>query len=126
MRNLGVVGPSCAQGNTGILTHDFVHRTHVAVFGFHYPRSLPDWSADDWITRVYEVFEPTRLSVIRHDVTVEHRRSLGQRYREQDQQVRLHNLNAEARSGAERILEWVQARVSRSDLSYTVLPITCC
>lgn len=39
--NLGVVGPSCGRGNTDILTHDFVHRTHAAIFNFHYPRSLP-------------------------------------------------------------------------------------
>jgi hypothetical protein len=41
--NLGVVGPLCKQGNTLVLTHDFTHRTHAVLFGFHYPRSLPDW-----------------------------------------------------------------------------------
>ena len=29
--NLGVVGPRCAEGNTAILTHDLVHRTHLEV-----------------------------------------------------------------------------------------------
>ena len=29
--NLGVVGPVCNEGNTRILTHDLVHRTHLQV-----------------------------------------------------------------------------------------------
>lgn len=69
--NLGVVGPHCPQGNTRILTHDFVHRTHVLIHGFYYPRSLPTWWADDWITRVYQGFNHT-LMVKRHDVVVVH------------------------------------------------------
>jgi hypothetical protein len=36
--------------------HDFTHRTHAAIFGFQYPRSLPDWSSDDWVTYVYSAF----------------------------------------------------------------------
>lgn len=39
--NLGVVGPACSAGANWILTHDFTHRTHAAVFGYQYPRSLP-------------------------------------------------------------------------------------
>jgi GT2 family glycosyltransferase len=26
--NIGIVGPICKQGNTAILTYDFVHRSH--------------------------------------------------------------------------------------------------
>lgn len=48
--NIGVVGPWCKDGNTAILTHDFVHRTHIDIFGFYYPRIFTDWFADDWIT----------------------------------------------------------------------------
>ena len=51
--NIGVVGPTCHEGNTAILTHDFVHKTHHAIFGFHYPPILTDWWLDDWITLVY-------------------------------------------------------------------------
>ena len=39
-------------GNIAILTHDFVHRTHVDIFGFYYPRVFTDWFADDWITGI--------------------------------------------------------------------------
>ena len=41
--NVGVVGPRFDQGKTTILTHDFTHRTHVIMHGFHYPRSMPTW-----------------------------------------------------------------------------------
>jgi hypothetical protein len=29
---VGVVGPKCKEGNQKILTHDFTHRTHAAIF----------------------------------------------------------------------------------------------
>ena len=51
--NVGVVGPTCREGNTKILTHDLVHRTHLAIFEHYYPPVLSDWWMDDWITRVY-------------------------------------------------------------------------
>lgn len=50
---VGVVGPWFREGNVVILTHDFVHRTHVDILGFYYPRVFTDWFADDWITGVY-------------------------------------------------------------------------
>ena len=43
---------SAFRARSWILTHDFTHRTHAVVFGYQYPRSLPDWSSDDWITKV--------------------------------------------------------------------------
>ena len=50
--NLGVVGPICDQGNTKILTHDMVHRTHMQIFAHYYPPVFTDWWMDDWITNV--------------------------------------------------------------------------
>jgi hypothetical protein len=41
--NLGVVGPTCNQGATYILTHDFTHRTHIEVHGTYYPRAFATW-----------------------------------------------------------------------------------
>ena len=52
---VGVVGPHHQGGNTGILTYDFVHRTHVDIFGFYYPRVFSDWFGDDWITKVRQI-----------------------------------------------------------------------
>lgn len=51
--NVGVVGPLCAEGNTLIMTHDFVHRTHLDIFEHYYPPVFSDWWMDDWISKVY-------------------------------------------------------------------------
>lgn len=72
--NVGVVGPRHVGGNEVILTYDFTHATHVDVFGFYYPRELPGWYADNWITRVYE---PGRSRKI-NSVVVRHTMALGQ------------------------------------------------
>lgn len=40
----GVVGPRCTTTQNRILTHDFVHRTHMEIFNMtYYPVELPDW-----------------------------------------------------------------------------------
>lgn len=66
--NVGIVGPTCHEGNSAILTHDFVHRTHHAIFGYHYPSSLTDWWLDDWISQVYGPKRTLKLPdvVVRH------------------------------------------------------------
>jgi hypothetical protein len=64
----GVVGPMCHEGNTAILTHDFVHRSHLDVFPTHYPPLLTDWWMDDWISAVYGKNNTRRLT----DVVVYH------------------------------------------------------
>jgi uncharacterized protein (TIGR01627 family) len=52
--NIGVVGPSCHQGNTAIMTHDLVHRSHLEIFhGYYYPPVFNNWYLDDWISSVY-------------------------------------------------------------------------
>ncbi|EJK78038.1 hypothetical protein THAOC_00083, partial [Thalassiosira oceanica] len=52
--NVGVVGPTCRQGNIDIMTHDFVHApTHISIFGAYYPEVFDNYYLDDWITRVY-------------------------------------------------------------------------
>jgi hypothetical protein len=50
---MGVVGPTCKQGNTEILTHDMVHRTHLDIFDDYYPVEFENWYLDDWISHVY-------------------------------------------------------------------------
>jgi len=74
---VGVVGPNHSGGNTAILTYDFVHRTHVDIFGFYYPRLFTDWFADDWVTFVYRPGRYTKLDKIR----LAHTMGLGQRYK---------------------------------------------
>ena len=74
--NVGVVGPFFTQGNTAILTYDFVHRTHVDIFGYYYPRMFEGWHADRWISDVYKPGRMTKLK----EVSIKHVESLGQRY----------------------------------------------
>ena len=70
---VGVVGPTCREGNTNILIQDFVHRKHHEIFGRHYPPVLTDWWLDDWISLVYgegrTVKHPDVLAVHRMDAT---------------------------------------------------------
>jgi len=73
---VGVVGPNHEGGNIGILTYDFVHRTHVNVFGFYYPHLFTDWFGDSWITKVYMPKRSTKIAEVR----LKHTLGLGQRY----------------------------------------------
>ena len=77
--NVGAVGPSCAQGNRKILTHDFTHRTHMNIFGedFYYPPALSDWWMDDWISGVYGPERTLRADSVE---VVHHTFHHGQRY----------------------------------------------
>jgi len=74
---VGVVGPNHSGGERSILTYEFVHRTHVDIFGFYYPRIYADWFGDTWITAVYR---PNRSTKVRN-VTLAHTRELGRRYK---------------------------------------------
>lgn len=66
MDNFGVVGPKSMEGNTNILVHDAVHRSHIDLFGFYYP-PFKNWYIDNWITFVYR----HRTKVL-HDLNVKH------------------------------------------------------
>ena len=95
----GVVGPVCNEGAQGILTHDFVHRTHHAIFvPFHYPPPLSDWWMDDWITRVYGKARTLRLQTVvvqhlikshgtRYNVNLQHKLLLGSEVESGRQQI---------------------------------------
>lgn len=73
--NIGVVGPTCHQGNTAILTHDFVHRSHIEIFGSHYPVELTDWWLDDWISLVYG-----DNNTLKHPQVIVHHHAVSTRY----------------------------------------------
>ena len=74
--HVGVVGPFHIGGNMKILTYDFVHKTHLDIFGFYYPRLFGDWYADRWITDVYKPNMSTKLRSVKLRHTMEN----GQRY----------------------------------------------
>ena len=74
--NVGTTGPTQIWGNEDIMTYNFVHRTHIDIFGYFYPPVFLTWSADEWMTKVYE---PDH-SVKHPGVIVFHVQELGQRY----------------------------------------------
>lgn len=52
--NIGVVGPTdAAHLGRKILTHTFVHKQHLDIFGRYFPEAFKNWFSDDWITQVY-------------------------------------------------------------------------
>jgi len=53
VNNIGMTGPRNTNGNTTILTQCFVHRTHVAIFGYFFPEEIRNWYCDDWINGIY-------------------------------------------------------------------------
>lgn len=73
---VGVVGPSCTLEPSDIMSHDFVHRTHIEIFGFYYPRTFTDWFADTWISHVYRPARSIKFS----NITVDHTEMMGRRY----------------------------------------------
>ena len=75
--NVGLVGPRHSGGNTGILTYHFVHRTHIDIFKFFYPRNFTDWYGDDWATHIYEPNNVKKMTNIR----VKHTLGKGTRYK---------------------------------------------
>ena len=75
-KNVGISGPNHIHGNTKVLTYNFVHRTHVDIFGYFYPREFVDWGADVWISEVYQPDNYAKLV----QVAVNHVMNLGTRY----------------------------------------------
>lgn len=106
--NVGVVGPLCREGNTAILTHDMVHRTHLQIFETYYPPVFHNWWLDDWITRVYE---PDRSRVLKTWVVKHHTDKHGTRYTVKHQVVK--ELEPEIEKGKALIKAWMLEKVGR-------------
>ena len=77
--NVGVVGPLHKGGNEAIMTYDFVHKRHIDIFGYYYPRVFTDWWADDWMSEVYGADRTIKLPSVR----LMHTQEAGQRYKVQ-------------------------------------------
>ena len=52
-RLVGMVAPTHTGGRPEHYEFDFVHRTHIDIFGYYYPRVFLDLYADEWIAKVY-------------------------------------------------------------------------
>ena len=107
----GAVGPLCKQGNTDILTHDFVHRTHLDIFETYYPPALVDWWMDDWISRVYGA---SRTVKVNSAEIIHHTDNHGTRY-----QVDFANqpkLAEALEHGKKRIVAWMEEHDIEQDV----------
>ena len=76
--NVGVVAPMHAGGNQRHMEFDFVHRTHVDIFGWYYPRVFLDLYGDIWMGWVYAPGRAEKLAT----VTLNHTQASGKRYDE--------------------------------------------
>jgi FkbM family methyltransferase len=100
--NVGMVGPNCREGNTAIITHDMVHRTHLDIFEHYYPDVFSAWWIDDWISKVYGPERSTKMM----DWTVKHHtHKHGTRYEVQHHEAKL--LKGELEKGAVKIEAWL-------------------
>ena len=100
--NVGMVGPNCREGNTAIMTHDMVHRTHLDIFEHYYPDVFSAWWIDDWISKVYGPQRSTKMM----DWTVKHHiHKHGTRYKVQGHEAKL--LKGELKKGAGKIETWL-------------------
>ena len=108
--NVGMVGPNCREGNTAIMTHDMVHRTHLDIFEHYYPDVFSAWWIDDWISKVYGPERSTKMM----DWTVKHHTyKHGTRYKVQGHEAKL--LKGELEKGAGKIREWLLTRAENMD-----------
>ena len=110
------VGPLCDDGNARVLTHDFVHKTHLEVFeGRHYPKELTDWWLDDWISGVYggaaaDGVTPLGVAEVVASVKVRHWKDEAlTRTRYVVDRAREALLPELLRGGRERVAEWVRS-----------------
>ncbi|CAM9224525.1 unnamed protein product, partial [Phaeothamnion confervicola] len=106
-QNLGVTGPRDGT-NRNILTHAFVHCTHLEVFGGRFfPRSFRNWWSDDWISAVYgeaHTFRDHRETVV-HKVGAQKLRGATTRYSVDE--AAEGRLEAELKRGFVRLSTWM-------------------
>lgn len=109
--NVGVVGPWFREGNINILTYDFVHRTHIDIFGSYYPRVFTDWFADDWISSVYWPDHMRKVVGTR----VKHTMERGQRYLSHQEKAR--EVEIESQVGKEILKKYIDRRLNKTSTS---------
>ena len=117
--NLGVAGPLDTT-NERILTHAFVHRTHVDIFDAFFPATFKNWWSDDWISQVYG----RRATFARRDVVVTHNvqsQKTGAWNRYDVDHAAQHALHSEVQKGFVTINAWLRAR----DYATMPLPSVC-
>ncbi|ESO00763.1 hypothetical protein HELRODRAFT_175241 [Helobdella robusta] len=115
--NIGVVGPLHKGGNEDILTYDFVHRSHIDIFGSYYPRVFTDWWADNWISAVYGPVRTMKLPNVR----LVHTSEVGTRYSIRNDREKF--LNAQIDQGKDIIERYLKTMTKRSNSSQKIKKI---
>ncbi len=117
--NVGMVGPTSYVGEIGALnqgkgrsrlrqdhkkmmTHDMVHRTHLDIFGYYYPRVFANWYVDTWISKVYG---PSRSMMLANWTVKHHRHVHGTRYKPHRNDTRV--LKSQLDQGAHLLEFWL-------------------
>lgn len=122
----GVIGPRSFNTDNRILTHDFVHRTHMDLFsGEYYPPELQDWWMDDWISHVYG---PNRTLMTKAVTIYHHTMAHGKRYKVNFDHLEM--LEPLVEKGRQKVLDWMRAngisgddsRISDANLRYYTSP----
>jgi hypothetical protein len=114
-RYVGVVGPNCPDGNTKILTHDMVHRTHLDIFGDYYPDVFDNFFVDDWISSVYGANRTKKIVswLVRH-----HTQKHGTRYRVRVKKI--FHLNTTIITGQRKIQDYLAFRINQFNMTHRV------
>lgn len=110
--NVGVVGPTCHEGNTKILTHDMVHApSHLQIFDTYYPTVFDNYYVDDWISRVYG---NERTKMMEDWVVIHHLHMYGTRYKPSFSQDNY--LNDTIKEGQAAIQHFLLSKLTIDDL----------
>jgi hypothetical protein len=121
--NLGATGPMDRKWGGGkfggnlLLTHAFVHRTHLDIHGRFFPKAFKNWWSDNWVTNVYGAKD---TFVGPDGVTLEHQTSVGKSNENEDMRYKVdrkdaEKLPAELEKGRKRIDAWVAAGGTNHD-----------
>ncbi len=110
--HVGVVGPTCHEGNTAILTHDMVHApSHFKIFDTYYPTVFDNYYVDDWISRVYG---NERTKMMEDWVVIHHLHMYGTRYKPSFGQDKY--LNDTIKEGQTAIQKFLLSKLTVDDL----------
>jgi hypothetical protein len=132
---VGVVGPTLTfdshelnkPNQNNLLVSEFVHRTHIDIFGYHYPEAFPTLLARKWLTHAYQPDRACRINyaVVEHGRKAEHvtispalMPMIGQA-REREE----YHLVKEIANSREKLIKWIQEYGQEQDMKYAGIEV---
>ncbi|GBG58643.1 hypothetical protein CBR_g44 [Chara braunii] len=106
--NLGVAGPFDVRSPRAI-SHCFVHRTHMDIFGGLFPTSLGNKEHEEWVSRVYGY----KNTFLLRQLPVNNWEKFSGRAQQCGKLVRVRRIQREIRKSADKIRAWVYHQVGR-------------